>query len=95
MKVKYAFILLIIGAILCLSLKTPNIYAQDKQSAQIKSLFEHKCSKCHSLSIPLSKKEDLQWWKKTTLRMSQKDDSNISPAQAEKIAEYLSKVAGK
>jgi mono/diheme cytochrome c family protein len=54
-----------------------------------KTLFERKCVKCHSLERSLSKRKDLEAWKRTTTRMSRYAKGAITEEEAEEIAEYL------
>jgi len=64
------------------------IFAESENGGKI--LFESKCMNCHPLSKSLDKTKSLDDWQKTTLRMSQKKNSNITKEEAEHIAEYLS-----
>lgn len=81
--------------LLTVILGTSALYAQNSAEDPAKTLFETKCSQCHALSRPLSKHKDITEWQDTTARMSRKSNSNISPEQAQEIAQYLSTVAGK
>ncbi|MFH1092736.1 MAG: hypothetical protein V1739_01115 [Candidatus Omnitrophota bacterium] len=73
---------------------TASAYLQTENQEEGKIKFENKCSKCHPLSVPLSKNKDLTQWKATALRMSQKQNSEIGPEEAGIIAEYLNLVSG-
>ncbi|MEW6109543.1 MAG: c-type cytochrome [Nitrospirota bacterium] len=54
-----------------------------------KELFERKCGRCHSRERALSKIQNLEAWKRTTIRMSGYSGGTITDVDAEKIAEYL------
>lgn len=59
-----------------------------------KTLFQERCSKCHSTDKPLGKKKTSEEWTKTVNRMQAKSGSGITGAEAADIAKYLSAVAG-
>ncbi|MFH1061735.1 MAG: hypothetical protein V1747_02465 [Candidatus Omnitrophota bacterium] len=88
---------LLILCFLLVSLLNPAfyVYAQNKKPDNGKVIFESKCNQCHSLSRPLSEKKNLEEWTTTTLRMSEKTNSNINPEEAKDIAEYLTSILNK
>ncbi len=82
---------------LCLSLAlfiTFPAYSQTKD-ADNKSLFEKKCSTCHSIDRPKSKKKTEDEWKKTVMRMKNVNGAAITDEEAKKIIDYLSKTLPK
>lgn len=54
-----------------------------------KALFEAKCSTCHGLDRPTSKKKSKEEWEKTVLRMKSKPKASITDEEATKIIDYL------
>ena len=54
------------------------------------SLFETKCGTCHALKTALKKTKDLKGWEKTTLKMAEYSEGEISEDEAKIIAKYLS-----
>ena len=59
-----------------------------------RSLFEIKCSSCHSLDRPASKKKNYDEWLSTTHRMIDYG-ATVTDEEAEVIATYLAQVYGK
>lgn len=59
------------------------------------ALFEQKCSLCHSIEKPKSKKKTAAEWKSTVMRMKNINGCPISVEEAEKIINYLSENFGK
>lgn len=60
-----------------------------------KSLFEKKCSLCHSLQRPLSKTKTREGWQETVTRMIADRGASITGEEAEMIIDYLTKYYGK
>lgn len=54
-----------------------------------KSLFETKCSVCHSIDRPLSKTKTHEEWRSTVNRMAGKKADHLSPGDIEAIAAFL------
>jgi len=52
------------------------------------SLFEAKCSKCHTLERALIAAKDRTAWKKTILEMERKEGSGITEDDVKKLVEY-------
>jgi hypothetical protein len=75
-------VLLVFGYSFCLR-------AENDNSNRGETIFVAKCHRCHPLSRALSAKKDLAGWNATTLRMSEKDYSDITAEQAKLVAEYL------
>ncbi len=57
-------------------------------------LFERKCSLCHSIDRPKSKKKSPEEWKNTVMRMKNKNGCPISDKEAEIIIKYLAENYG-
>ncbi len=57
-------------------------------------LFERKCSICHSISRPKSKKKSKQGWTSTVMRMKNKNGCPITDEEAEAIINYLAEKFG-
>ena len=60
-----------------------------------KSIFETKCSVCHSLDRPKSRKETKEKWAGIVKEMQGKKADWISDAEAAKIVDYLAAEYGK
>lgn len=57
-------------------------------------LFESKCSLCHSIERPKSKKKSKEEWQKTVMRMKNTNGCPITDEQAEMIIDYLVEAYG-
>ncbi len=64
------------------------------QAPDAKALFETKCSTCHSLERPTSKRKDRAGWEKTVARMK-RNGCPISDEEAKTIVDYLTETYGK
>ena len=64
-------------------------------AADGKSLFETKCSVCHGLDRPTSRKETKEKWASLVKEMQGKKADWISDAEASKIVDYLAEKYGK
>ncbi|MFC1523440.1 hypothetical protein ACFL6N_01490 [Thermodesulfobacteriota bacterium] len=51
-------------------------------------LFNEKCQKCHGVRRTLTTQKDEETWVKTILRMQEKEKSDISSEQLEKLVQY-------
>ncbi len=60
-----------------------------------KSLFEEKCSICHSLERPKSKEKTYDEWEATVTRMKDVNGCPITDEEAKIIIDYLAKNYGK
>ncbi len=60
-----------------------------------KSLFEKRCSACHSLTRPLNRSMTPGAWRNVVHRMKVKSGGAISDKDAQAIAEYLSTIRGR
>ena len=86
---KKYFSLAVCCALLC-QLFLSVISAESKEEMEAdKSLFETKCSYCHELERPLSKRKNKDGWTTTVKRMQSKNPDHISDPEAEKIIAYL------
>jgi cytochrome c5 len=64
-------------------------------AADGKALFEKKCSVCHPLDRPTSRKETRETWASIIKEMQGKKNDWISDAEASKIIDYLAAQYGK
>ena len=60
-----------------------------------RKLFEKKCSICHSVKRPKSKRKTKPGWKETVMRMKDVNRAPISNKQARIIIDYLAENYGK
>jgi mono/diheme cytochrome c family protein len=67
---------------------------QKDQPVDAKALFENKCSTCHSIKRPMSKKKTEAKWTKTVSRM-RKWGCALTDDEAKIIVDYLFKNYGK
>ena len=58
-------------------------------------LFESKCSLCHSIERPKSKKKSKAGWEATVMRMKNKNGCPITDEEAKMIIGYLAEEYGK
>ncbi len=56
-------------------------------------LFRVHCSSCHTIDTPLSKRKDLDGWRRTVWVMRQRG-ADLTDDEAEKVARYLAEVRG-
>ncbi|MDD5773516.1 MAG: desulfoferrodoxin family protein [bacterium] len=87
---KKVFSLKLFIALLCLFYSSIAHAESLETSKADKSLFETKCSYCHEIERPLSKRKNKDGWTATVKRMQSKNPSHISDAEAESIIAYLS-----
>lgn len=78
---KIIFVLLIF---LCSTL----IYGQEEPETD-KTLFEQRCSLCHTINRPISKKKTPKEWQNTVERMRLKNNVCMTEAEAAKIVAYM------
>lgn len=64
-------------------------------TAEVKALFEQKCSICHSIDRPTAKKKDRAGWEKTVLRMKNVNGAPITDEEARAIIDYLAQTHGR
>lgn len=70
-------------------------HSAEKPKADANALFEQKCSTCHSIDRPKSKRKTLQDWKDTVMRMKNVNGAQITDQEAKEIIDYLAKNFGK
>ena len=70
------------------------VAAEDFDLEAAKSLFDSKCSLCHSPDRALRKSKDRQGWEKTVSRMKRYASGEIGDEDAAAIVEYLVHVRG-
>jgi mono/diheme cytochrome c family protein len=73
----------------------PAAAAPAAPAADGKSIFETKCSVCHSLDRPKALKETKEKWASIVKEMQAKKADWISDAEAAKIVDYLAAEYGK
>ena len=69
--------------------------SNDGEKINAVQLFESKCSICHSINRPKSKKKTQNGWEKTVLRMKNKNGCPITDEEAKLIIDYLAETYGK
>ena len=57
-------------------------------------LFERACGQCHKIKVPLSKRNNVEGWRRIIWGMRQRG-AKVTDEEAERIAVYLSNVRGK
>ena len=67
----------------------------EAEANEAKSLFEKRCSLCHSTSRALDKSKTAEEWKQTVTRMKGHAGDRISDEDAETISKYLAETRGK
>jgi cytochrome c5 len=77
-----------------LSLAPLAVHSMGQGTTDAKTLFEKKCSACHSADRPKSLKKTNEEWAKTVTRMKEKT-ANITNDEASMIIDYLAKTYGK
>ncbi len=84
------FISIIIGCVMFVSGAWHQALASshgDKINAE--QLFKSKCSICHSIDRPKSKKKTKEGWETTVMRMKNKNGCPITDEEARMIIDYL------
>ncbi|MCX5802301.1 MAG: hypothetical protein NTU69_02005 [Proteobacteria bacterium] len=80
---------------LFLALSFSPTHSAEKAEVDAKNLFEKKCSGCHSLDRPKSKKKTMNEWKTTVMRMMNVRGAPGTEEEAKIIIDYLAKNYGK
>ena len=78
-----------------LSLASLTAQSMGQTATDAKTLFEKKCSVCHSADRAKSLKKTNEEWSKTVTRMKIKRNENISDDEAKIIIDYLTTTYGK
>ena len=71
------------------------VLAEEKGKVDAETLFNQKCSVCHSIDRPKSKKKATDQWKSTVMRMKNVNGASITDEEAKIIIDYLSEKYGK
>ena len=71
-----------------------NAHSAEEKSVDAKSLFEQKCSRCHTIERPKSKQKTRAEWEATVMRMKNVNGCPISDQEAEIIINYLAENYG-
>ncbi|UCH80212.1 MAG: photosystem P840 reaction-center cytochrome c-551 [Nitrospiraceae bacterium] len=72
---------------------TAVLFGEDKKT-DAKALFESKCSVCHSIDRPKSKKKTKEAWESTVMRMKNVNNCPITDEEAKIIIDYLAENYG-
>jgi cytochrome c5 len=81
--------------VLFLALSFSPTHSAEKTEVDGKTLFEKKCSICHSLDRSKSKKKTMNEWKTTVMRMMNVRGAPGTEEEAKIIIDYLAKNYGK
>lgn len=81
--------------IIFLALSGASVSASEEKDTDAGALFESKCSLCHNISRPKSKKKSAEGWRSTVMRMKNKNGCPINDEEAETIINYLTDNYGK
>jgi len=87
--------IVIVGVFVLMIVTIIPVYGAEKPSMDVQSLFEQKCSICHSSDRAKSKKKTLNEWETTVMRMKNERGAPISDEEAKIIIDYLAKNYGK
>jgi cytochrome c2 len=80
--------LLYVASVLFAVMISINVYAGDKDTSQ-ETLFQKKCTTCHSAKLAMKKNATKDNIQKTIKRMQLKRGSDISDADTEILAQYI------
>jgi cytochrome c5 len=83
--------------VLCLGIALVFVSVQGsgaEEGSGAKDLFENKCSICHSIDRPKSKKKTQEGWETTVLRMKTVNGAPVTDEEAQTIIDYLSENYG-
>lgn len=70
-------------------------HASDEgEKGKAEQLFESKCSLCHSINRPKSKKKSKEGWESTVMRMKNQNGCPITDEEAKMIIDYLAEEHG-
>ena len=84
-----------LSAIAFLAVSVITVYGAEKGKVDAKAFFEQKCSTCHSIDRPKSKKKTAKEWESTVMRMKNVNGCPITDEEAKIIIDYLAKNYGK
>ena len=72
---------------------------EEETTTDVQALFESKCSDCHSINRPKSKRKTRSEWEITVKRMQDvngaREKAGLTDEEAEKIIDYLAETYGK
>lgn len=68
--------------------------SDEGEKGKAEQLFESKCSLCHSINRPKSKKKSREGWESTVMRMKNKNGCPITDEEAKMIIDYLAEEHG-
>jgi len=89
------FIAIVISSALLVSgLLHQAVASSNGDKANVEKLFESKCSICHSIDRPKSKKKSKKGWESTVMRMKNKNGCPINDEEAKIIIDYLAEKYG-
>jgi hypothetical protein len=74
--------------ILFLAVTSVTVYGGE-EGGNVKALFEKKCSLCHSIDRPKSKKKSGDGWKSTVTRMKNVNGAPVTDEEAKMIIQHL------
>lgn len=91
---------IILSLVMCSVLFVSGLWHQALASSnegkdKVEQLFESKCSLCHSVDRPKSKKKSKTGWETTVMRMKNKNGLTITDEEANMIINYLADKYGK
>ena len=91
---------IVVTLVMCSLLFVSGLWHQAMASSHegkenVKQLFESKCSLCHSIERPKSKKKSKTGWETTVMRMKNKNGCPITGEEATMIINYLADNYGK
>lgn len=82
------------GAVFVAGFLHPALASSDGKEMTVEQLFESKCSICHSIERPKSKKKSKEGWETTVMRMKNKNGCPVTDEEAKKIIDYLAEKYG-
>ena len=90
MKLRFIFM----AGVICLCLSGIHAYSAEEPGVDAKSLFEQKCSRCHTIERPKSKLKSRAEWEATVMRMKNVNGCPITDEEAKIIIQYLAENYG-
>ena len=85
----------IIGAMFVLGFCQHALASSQGEKINVEQLFEKKCSICHSIDRPKSKKKSKEKWEATVMRMKNNNGCPITDEETKMIIDYLAEEYGK
>ncbi len=84
----------VLGLTAVLSFSTFAVAEEMMDTAAAKTLFETKCSICHTIERPKGKKKSIEGWEATVMRMKNTNGCPITDEEAGMIIDYLAENYG-